>query len=146
MPAQRVGAASSGIAGDHDVERGRQDRLDLDAIKQAGASGRKGGSEGVALSGGECLDPPALLDVAQQQKVPGLAQADAGGLMGRDEDPLEHGIIDGVHGEPCPDVAARGDGVIDSRTTIGLKGGCAHARSPFSWSVATRSWVMRANS
>ena len=46
VPTQGVGAAASRIARDDDVERGRQNRLDLEPVEAAGAPG--GQARGVA--------------------------------------------------------------------------------------------------
>jgi len=123
---QGVRTAPGGVAGNHDVQRGRQDRLHLDAVEQSGSSGRQGGGEDVALAGSQSLDALALREITQQQEVPRLAQTHAGGLVGRDQDALENGVIDRFHGEPPPDVAPHGDGLVDRRTTLGFKSRCTH--------------------
>jgi len=122
----REGAAASGIASDHDVEGGLQDRLDSGAVEQGGPSGRQGAGKDVALATGKRLDALALLDIAQQEEVPRLAQAHAGCLMGRAKDAQESCVIDRIHREPSPYIATQGNGVIDSRTALGSKGVCIH--------------------
>jgi hypothetical protein len=113
VAAEGVPAAAGRIAGHDDVDRGLEDRLDLE--RGEGLRARLGQRGGVraALTDRQVVHGPAALLVAQHQEVPGLGEADRGrGVRGL-EDPGEDLGGQLVGQEVVADVAPLVDDAVD---------------------------------
>ena len=109
MAAERVPSAAGAIAGDHDVDRGVQDRGDLQPVERAGPRAGQAGGELVAVparQGGDLLPPGPVGD---HDEVPGLGETHRRCLVGGREQPAEHVGGHRVGPEAPPDVPALRD-------------------------------------
>jgi hypothetical protein len=114
VAAQHVPATAGGVAGDGDVQRRVEDRLDLDVAERGGPRRRQ--RRGVGLPGRGDVGVHPLPDgaVAQHEEVPRLGEPDRRCRVRGLQHAVQRGVLDGhVREEPGPHVAPRVHDVVE---------------------------------
>src|SRR5258708_4549013 len=111
--AEHGGAEAIGFAGDDKVERSFEDALELEREIFFAALAAELSGVLLALRFENFFDAAAALEVAHDDEVPRLREADAGRMVSGDEDAREH-LIGNWIGDEFADVAAAEDGLVEA--------------------------------
>ena len=127
VPSEGVPAAAGRIGGDHDVDGGVEDGLDLQFLELLRAALRQGLGVGVALTLGHLVHGTAGVLGADDHEVPGLGVSDARRRVGRLEDAEQHVVRDRVGAEAVADVAALAHQPVHGLALVVGEPGCGRA-------------------